>query len=145
MKLIVSEMKTRNGFTLVELLIAIAIVIILSVIGLTVFTGLQTLAHDSKRRADIEAIAAALENHFNHMPNEKCGNGKGSIEVGDNASAGTYCPVLGDWFSGGSIPKDPVTGSDYENIPTSPSAVEMYQLCATLSNNTKYCLSRRQS
>ena len=53
--------KTQKGFTLVELLVVIAIIAILAVVGVTIFSGTQKNARDARRRADIDAIAAALE------------------------------------------------------------------------------------
>ena len=53
--------KSALGFTLVELLIVISIIAVLSVIGVTVFSGVQKSARDAKRRGDIDAIAKALE------------------------------------------------------------------------------------
>ena len=50
-----------KGFSLVELLVVISIIAILSVIGITVFTGVQKGARDARRRGDIHAIAQALE------------------------------------------------------------------------------------
>lgn len=51
----------NKGFTLVELLVVVAIIAILSVIGLTIFTSAQSNARDARRKSDIEAIANALE------------------------------------------------------------------------------------
>lgn len=51
----------RDGFTLVELLIVIAIIAVLTAVGVTVFSGIQKSARDSKRRADLQAIGQSLE------------------------------------------------------------------------------------
>jgi prepilin-type N-terminal cleavage/methylation domain-containing protein len=126
-------LSNEKGFTLVELLVAIAIVAILAVIGLTVFSGLQASARDTKRRADVDAIAAALENHYNNTPNEKC-----------TGNAGTYCPVVGTWFGGNSVPTDPQTGNNYANLPTSASAVPTFNVCTTLESGVSYCRTQRQ-
>lgn len=50
-----------KGFTLVELLVVVAIIAILATIGLTVFSGAQANARDARRKSDIDAIANALE------------------------------------------------------------------------------------
>ena len=51
----------RKGFTLVELLVVITIIAVLSMIGMTIFSGVQKNARDAKRRADLDAIHTALE------------------------------------------------------------------------------------
>ena len=53
---------TRTGFTLVELMVVVAIIAILAVVGITVFSNTQKSARDSRRQADIGAIATAMEN-----------------------------------------------------------------------------------
>ncbi len=54
-------MSKKSGFTLVELLVVISIIAILSVVGITLFSGVQKNARDARRRGDIDAIAVALE------------------------------------------------------------------------------------
>src|SRR5438128_2745911 len=83
--------KGQQGFTLVELLVAIAIVAILAVIGLTVFTGLQRGARDAQRRADVEAVTRALEAAY-------------------NTTSATYPTLLSTAFAGNRIPQDPLHG-----------------------------------
>lgn len=53
----------KKGFTLIELMVVIAIIAILSVIGITVFSSVQKSARDAKRRLDGKAIALALEQY----------------------------------------------------------------------------------
>ncbi len=51
----------RSGFTFIELLVTVTIIIIISVGGMVVFSGSSKKARDSKRRADLEKIRTALE------------------------------------------------------------------------------------
>ena len=51
----------RQGFTLVELLVVVTIIAILSVVGIAIFSNTQVDARDAKKKADIDAIASALE------------------------------------------------------------------------------------
>ncbi|MDO8619681.1 MAG: type II secretion system protein, partial [Candidatus Daviesbacteria bacterium] len=55
--------------TLVELLVVISIIAILSVIGITVFSGVQKGARSAKRIADMKAIALSLEIYYNDPVN----------------------------------------------------------------------------
>lgn len=75
-----------SGFTLVELLVVVAIIAILAVIGITIFTGVQKNARDARRRADIDAIASAMEANYTN---------------------GAYAPLAAGQFSAGAIPLDP--------------------------------------
>lgn len=86
--------KFNNGFTLVELLVVVSIIAILSVIGLTVFTSAQQNARDARRRADIDAIASALESTRN-----------------PGVAFYTSLPITS--FAGGKVPKDSYTTEKY--------------------------------
>lgn len=78
----------KKGFTLVELLVAVAIIAILATIGLTIFSTSQRDARDARRRADINSIAGALE---------------------VNKAAGSYNLLKDENFSSGKIPVDTST------------------------------------
>lgn len=131
--------KTVNnpqGFTLVELMVAIAIMAILSVIGLTVFTNSQVTARDAKRKADIDALAKAME--ANYTP-----------------GTGYSATMQTSWFAGNVIPTA-TSGTAY----TSSLATGGYTICAQLerstgnsnsgttftkvTNGTHYCASNQQ-
>lgn len=79
----------KNGFTLIELLVVVAIIAILSVIGLAIYTDNLKKARDATRRSDIDAIGSALEAHYT---------------IG---SANPYPVPLPGWFNTGAIPRDP--------------------------------------
>lgn len=54
----------QTGFTLVELLIVIAIISLLATVGVVTYAGLQKDAKDAKRKADIETISTVLESNY---------------------------------------------------------------------------------
>ena len=93
----------NRGFTLVELLVVISIIAILSVIGVTVFTGVQVAARDTKRREDLAALANAvriysLTNHS--FPPSSC-----STDNGNDWSA-SFKTALAPYMA--SFPVDPI-------------------------------------
>lgn len=107
--------KTANnpkGFTLVELLIAISILAILSMIGIVGFTTVQKNSRDAKRKADIDAMAAAMEANY------VTGTG--------------YQSVSPSWFAGNATPANPGPGGT-TYITNSPS-ISAYTFCALLEN-----------
>jgi prepilin-type N-terminal cleavage/methylation domain-containing protein len=94
-KITLPELKfsTKKGFTLVELMIVVAIIAVLSVIGVTVFSGIQKDSRDARRRADIDAIASAMEANY----------GK--------TTAGQYNAMAATFFASNAIPSDPTSTS----------------------------------
>ncbi len=55
----------RRGFTLIELLVVVAILGILSSVGLGQFFTAQKRGRDSQRKESLESIARALEMYYN--------------------------------------------------------------------------------
>lgn len=55
--------RTRAGFSLVELLIVIGLITILATIGVGSYTNVQQGARDTRRKADVQLIRGALENY----------------------------------------------------------------------------------
>ncbi|MBM3205826.1 prepilin-type N-terminal cleavage/methylation domain-containing protein [Candidatus Shapirobacteria bacterium] len=57
--------KTKSGFTLIELIVVMAILAILSVIGLGSFRNAQIKGRDAQRKNDLSQTQKALELYFN--------------------------------------------------------------------------------
>lgn len=132
-------MPKDHGFTLVELMIAISIIAILSIIGITVYGGVQKSARDARRRADVNAISKVFE--MNHS--------SGSSDT-------PYPKLTNDMFAGNTLPKDPATGGDYDlsnavGAANRDRAGSTYWVCANLENGggndsggARYCLHEQQ-
>jgi prepilin-type N-terminal cleavage/methylation domain-containing protein len=88
--------KTHKGFTLIELLVVVAIIAILVIIAISLFSGIQKRARDSRRSAEVDALAK-------------------SWEAAKNPEDGTYI------YLGANVGDD--YRSDYpQNKPTDPKA-----------------------
>lgn len=90
-KLWYKSARNPSGFTLIELLVVITIIAILAVIGLAIFSGVQSRARNAKRRQDVIAI------------------GKG-MEVNKGSTSATYPVISGSWFAGGNVPQEGTGG-----------------------------------
>lgn len=84
-----------QGFTLIELLVVISIIAVLSVIGFAVYNGVSKQGNDSRRQADIKAIADALE-----------------VKRANTAGATAYQTISASDFAGGVIPSEPTTRTE---------------------------------
>lgn len=105
--------KLKDGFTLLELMVAIAIVAVLATIGFTLFQSAQAQARDAKRKQDVDAIATVLENKF-------------------NAAQGTYTPSIDTDFASGKKPQDPINNAQFEYTGEPAAGASTYVLCAKL-------------
>lgn len=109
--------KSKNnpsGFTLIELMVVISIIAFLSVIGVAAYSNAQKQARNSRRQADVESIATALEANFNSI------TGKYPAVV---CTATTI-------FASGKCPTPPTVNTNYIGIPAGEVAI--YEVCADL-------------
>ena len=102
-----NSFKSR-GFTLVELMIVIAIIGLLSGIIITSLTGSKGKSRDARRISDVNQIQLALEQYF-----DRCGDYPTAL----NTSLNNGCPsgiALSSYIS--VVPKDPSTNTLYDYV-----------------------------
>lgn len=78
-----------QGFTLIELMVVVAVIAILATIGLVIFSGVQQRARDAKRQEDVQAIVKGLE-------------------VNKTQGATNYSQIQSSWFGGNAVPVEAV-------------------------------------
>ncbi len=103
---------TKKGFTLVELLMVIAIIGILSAIGLTALTGARGKARDARRVADIRQYTLAFQAYFDSQNTyvSTCVPWAAGTDGDVSGAAGAVCSSdLNNGFfgSGVAVPRDP--------------------------------------
>lgn len=130
-----------RGFTLVELLIVIAIIGILVSLGTVSYSSAQMKGRDGRRKADLRAIQNAWEQYY-----------------GDNS--GVYpdsCASPGTTYLPAGLPTDPKTGVAYTGTCTTSTycfcttaALESgignasNNACATYGTGNFYCVKNLQ-
>lgn len=118
------ELMTDRGFTLVELLIVVAVMAIISVVGLTSFTFSLQKSRDTVRKSDLALAAKAIEAWAGDFGQYPEGDATGRMVACDPSNTGTLSAC--DWgktmvaYPGGGLqlylaklPKDPVSGNTY--------------------------------
>lgn len=129
-------MKTKNGFTLVELLVVISILGILATIGLVAFSSTQAKGRDTQRKSDLKQMTTALELYFSDNSSYPTASVNGQIN-GCPSTVPTPCAWGSGEFTDGKtiyfkvLPKDPSTNTSYFYRNTSPTK---FQIFAHLEN-----------
>lgn len=108
----------KNGFTLIELMVVIAIIAIIASIGLATYSNAQKVGRDGKRKQDLENLRQSLiiyKNANNARPYPEDLSGLDSSYINP-------------------MPTDPTTGSNYRYQGTPTGGDTSYYICATLEN-----------
>jgi len=123
--------KLENGFTLVELLVVLSIIILLSALGITSYRSAHRSARNGKRKSDLEQIRSALEMYRDDND---------VYPAADDSSDNDWSTMItalesGNYFD--TPPTDPSSYSYYYNTETADGYA--YTLCAYLEGETGSC------
>ena len=119
------KISKNRGFTLVEMLVVIAIIAILTGIIMTNLVGSKAKSRDAKRASDLAQIQLAIEQFF-----DRCGQYPSSLDT--SAGGVGICPddangspiTLGNFIS--VIPVDPSSGDAYDYVTNHDSISQNY-------------------
>lgn len=124
----------EDAFTLIELLIVVAIIGILSALLMTNFIGIRQRARDAQRKSDIRQMQSALELYRSDV-------GSYPSPGGSNTLNATACPTPSAFAANGTTymqqtPCDPLASSGYYNSGSYyySSNGSTYTLAACLEN-----------
>ena len=112
-------MRTKNGFTLIEVLVTATIIAILTSIGVASYQAANKHARDAKRRGDLEQIRSALE-MYRSDNNLYPSTGGGNWTNANNLPLSSYLNP---------IPSPPKTGEAYYYQATDLSGGHYYGYC----------------
>lgn len=139
-------MTNRKGFTLIELMVVIAVIGILAAVALISLTGLQKSARDSARRSNMSDYATALARYYqdNQAYPAQAGAGADNDNAGTGIFSATSVLVSSNYMP--KVLKDPVVGTSACKL-TSASATQtcQYSYFATVTNFTLFAIMEAPS
>jgi type II secretion system protein G len=120
------------GFTLIELMVAMAILGILATVGISSFRSSQIKTRDARRKSDLGQLQRALETYYNDHSSYPLSNDTGLIEIDEiSLSWGGELKDDNDTVYMKELPQDPNVNPAYCYISDGSS----YRLYAMLENS----------
>jgi prepilin-type N-terminal cleavage/methylation domain-containing protein len=135
-------MNERKGFTLIEILIVVAIIAILASVVLVGLGPTQQAGRDARRISDLHEVQNGLELFYNkcgYYPGTGTGGACGSAQVAGGTDVAAYTSMstaltaLGVGVS--SVPNDPSNAAPHQySFATDGASATVYVLGAVLEN-----------
>lgn len=108
---------SSRGFTLVELLIVIAIIAILTGIVITSLTSSKAKSRDAQRVSDTNQLQLALEQFFDRCGFYPAADAGGGPSTSDSCTSGGVTVTINTFLA--KIPHDPSTAQSYGYVVNS--------------------------
>lgn len=124
--------KARGGFTLVELMITMVIMVILTTLAVVITGNIQTQARDNEREQDIQMLARGLEIRYTKIsaytiPSNTPGNPPEKISVSQGKYPGDN--EMWQWGYYRSIPNNNIFVGASDQAIISPSGERLTYVC----------------
>lgn len=107
----------KKGFTLIELLVTISIITVLSMVGLSVFSGTQSQARDSIRKRDLNTLAQALEIYYQKNGRYVLPASNGNATC--NRDTAAFKTAMKSYMSDNKVPQDPSLKCSFSDLVAS--------------------------
>lgn len=111
----------KKGFTIVEMIAVLAILAVLSSVGISSFAAAQRKGRDARRKSDVELIRAAIEQYRSNNNVYPASLGTSICDASPCNSTNTYLQT---------VPLDPLPPGSYWYLRNSPND---YYLCTALT------------
>lgn len=131
-------MHHQKGFTLIELMVAIAIIAILFGVMFTSFNAVRKSARDTQRQSDLRNIQSALQQYYadqNYYPDTP--NLTTAANLTNCTGLPSSCTTSKIYLK--EFPKDPSDSTNYRFKPFPNATTDTTQSCSSSDPNLKKC------